>query len=126
MHTYLTLKAIHVTCVAVTFTLFLLRGGWMVGAPHNLEKRWVKIAPHLVDTLLLASALGMLWVAHLNPLDHSWLMTKITGLIVYIGLGTFALKRGKTRTVRVSCFVLAVAVFLYIVSVALHKSPWPF
>jgi len=54
---------------------------------------------------------------------RGWLVAKIVGLLVYIVLGTIALKRGKTRRMRVGAFVAAIATFVYIVMVALTKSP---
>lgn len=123
---YPIVKHVHMTCAAATLALFVLRGTWMLrGSPH-LEARWVRILPHLVDTLLLASAIVLAVLIGNAPLTHAWLTAKVTALVLYMVLGTIALKRGRTRAVRVSAFVAALAVFGYIVSVALTKSPWGF
>jgi uncharacterized membrane protein SirB2 len=83
----------------------------------------VRIVPHVVDTLLLASAL---WLAvQLGSLE-SWLLAKIAALLVYIGLGTLALKRSRTRRVREVALAAALATFAYIVSAAVTKSPLGF
>lgn len=123
---YFVLKHIHSTTALATIALFLLRGTWMLGWPHMLTRRWVRIVPHVVDTVLLASAIGMLVVISLNPFTQGWLVVKILGLILYIVLGTIALKRGRTRAIRLGAFVAALAVFFYVYAVAFTKQPWPF
>jgi uncharacterized membrane protein SirB2 len=84
------------------------------------------IVPHVVDTLLLAAAIGMLVVARMDPLQHPWLLAKIGGLLAYIVFGTLALKRAKTRAGRNTAFVAALMAFAYVVSAALSKSAWGF
>jgi uncharacterized membrane protein SirB2 len=122
---YALLKQVHVACAAGTGVLFVVRGGLMLAMPGALRSRWARILPHVIDTVLLAAALGMLWLARLNPADAPWLLAKITALVVYVGLGTIALKRGRTRGARLAAWILALAVFAYIVAVALSKKPWP-
>ncbi len=123
---YATLLKIHLATVALSLALFVLRGVWRMLDSPMLGKQWVKIVPHLNDTLLLAAAIGMLVVAGLNPLEHGWLMAKIIGLIVYIALGTLAIKRGETPRTRILAFVGALAVFGYIAMVAVSKQVVPF
>ena len=81
--------------------------------------------PHLVDTLLLASAVALAVMSHQYPLANGWLTAKVAGLLIYIGLGTVALKRGRTRRVRVTAWLAAQAVFFYIVAVAITRQPLP-
>lgn len=123
---YATLLKIHLAAVAVSLALFVLRGIWRMLDSPMLKRKWVKIVPHLNDTLLLAAAIGMLVAAGLNPLEHGWLMAKIAGLVVYIALGTIAIKHGKTPRARILAFVGALTVFGYIAKVALSKQVWPF
>ena len=122
---YLAVKHLHVTCAALSGSLFLLRGLWMLHAPALLQRRWIRIAPHLIDTLLLGSALAMVFWSGQYPFVQPWLTAKVIALVLYIGLGTVALKRGKTRTLRLGAFIAALAVFGYIVAVALTRQPWP-
>ena len=122
---YIAIKFVHVGCVAVSYTLFVVRGAWMLREPGMLQRRWVKIVPHVIDTLLLASAVVLAVMSHQYPLAHGWLTAKVAGLLVYIGLGTVALKRGKTRRTRVAAWLAAQAVFFYIVAVALTRAPLP-
>ena len=102
---YVALKIIHVSCVAMSYALFVTRGVWMLRESVRLEQRWVKIAPHIIDTVLLASAIALAVLLHQYPLTNDWLTAKVAGLIVYIGLGTIALKRGKTRRIRIAAWL---------------------
>jgi uncharacterized membrane protein SirB2 len=122
---YSTLKALHAGSALVSVTLFIIRGGWMIAKPERLRQRWVKVVPHVVDTVLLVSALAMVWgLGGLEALrTQSWLGAKLVALFAYIALGSVALKRGRTRRIRVAAFCAAIAVFGYIVSVAITKSP---
>lgn len=122
---YLALRNLHLLTVAITLALFLLRSYWMLRDSPRLQARWIKIAPHTNDTVLLAAAIGMLVVAEVNPLDQPWLIAKIVGLLAYIGLGTVALKRGRTRAARIKALIAALGVFAYIVAVALTKQVVP-
>ena len=122
---YASLKIVHVSCVAASYALFVVRGIWMMRESSHLQHRWVRIVPHLVDTLLLASAVALAVMSHQYPLANGWLTAKVAGLLIYIGLGTVALKRGKTRRVRVRAWLAAQAVFFYIVAVAITRQPLP-
>lgn len=126
MELYATLRLIHIACVVVTAGGFLLRGAWMLSRSPLLNHRLTRTLPHLNDTVLLGSAVALAWIARLNPLDHSWLMAKLTGLVVYILLGSIALRRGRTQRVRAIAFFGALIAFGYIVAVALTRNPLPF
>lgn len=122
---YTLLRLIHVGTVYVTFGLFLLRGIWMLLDSPRLGDRWARVVPHLNDTLLLTAAIAMVWVGGLNLIDNPWIIAKIAGLLAYIGLGTLALKRGRTKAQRLGGFVAALAVFGYIIAVAVTKQVIP-
>jgi uncharacterized membrane protein SirB2 len=81
---YLTLKALHVTSALASLTLFVTRGVWMVSAPERLRQQWVKVVPHVVDTVLLVSAIALVWqLGGLAVLrTQSWLVAKIVALLV--------------------------------------------
>ncbi len=121
---YETFKYAHTIAVILTASGFLLRGYWMLMQSDLLQHRVTRTAPHVVDAVLLLAGIGMLWTLRLNPLAHGWLLAKFGGLIAYILLGTIALKRGPTRQIRAAALAAAIAVFAYIVGVALAKSPW--
>ena len=120
---YLILKYAHTIAAVATITGFLLRGYWMLTGSARLQRGITKVAPHVIDTLLLLAGIAMLWILHLNPLTQPWLLAKFAGLFAYIVLGTIAIKRGRTPQIRAVAFVAAVAAFAYIAGVALSKSP---
>ncbi|MBN8441513.1 MAG: SirB2 family protein [Thauera sp.] len=120
---YLAVKHLHVTCVVLSAMGFLLRGAWMLSGSALLRHRLTRILPHLVDTLLLGSALVLAVMIEQYPFVAAWVTAKVFGLLGYIVLGTLALKRGRTLAIRLSAFAAAVAVYAWIVSVALTKNP---
>lgn len=119
---YEAVKLIHVGTVVLTGLGFMLRGYWMLTGSPRLTLRTTRIAPHIVDTVLLASGVALIFILQLSVLEQKWLLTKIVALIVYIVLGAIALGRGKTMQARTTAFVFSLAVFAYIVGVALSKS----
>jgi uncharacterized membrane protein SirB2 len=123
---YVWLKYLHVGSVAVSYTLFFLRGIWVLRASAMMQRRWVKIAPHAVDTVLLSSAIALAYLLEASPINAPWLLAKIIALLLYIGLGFVAIKYGKTQRQRLVAWLAAQMVFFYIVAVALTKAvlPW--
>lgn len=120
---YLALKHLHLSTIAVSLLLFVLRYIWMLRDSPQLKAKWVRVLPHIVDTLLLVSGiwLASFWYRSGAPLG--WLGVKLIALVFYIVLGSLAIKRGRTRSKRVIAGLLALLVFAYIVAVALSKSP---
>ncbi len=116
----------HVTCACLSILGFVLRGFWMLGDNALREHRLARILPHILDSVLLASAIGILWQWGSWPQDLPWVMAKIGALLLYIALGMVALRFGKTRRVRGTAYVLALITAAYIVSVALSKNYWGF
>jgi uncharacterized membrane protein SirB2 len=119
---YAAVKSVHAGSAAASIALFVTRGAWMLRSPQRLQQRWVRIVPHVIDTTLLASALWLAWQLGTEG-TRGWLAAKVAALLVYIVLGTIALKRGRTRGVRIAALIGAIATFGYIVTVALTKSP---
>lgn len=120
---YYALKHFHMSFAVVSGALFLVRGLWMLAGSARLQQRWVRVVPHIVDTLLLASAIGLAVWSGQYPFQAPWLTAKLIALVAYIGLGTVALKRGRTRQVRALAFAGALACFTYILAVAVTKNP---
>lgn len=123
MALYETLKWVHVGCVIASGSGFVARGALMLAGSPLLQARLVRVAPHVIDTALLASAITMAVLAQLSPLAHPWLAAKIVALLVYIVLGSLALRRARTRAGRAAAFAGAVLTFGYIVGVALTRDP---
>ena len=123
---YLTLKHLHITCVIISGLGFFLRGvGAMLDSPL-IRRRWVRTVPHVVDTVLLASAISMAVLTAQYPFVQSWLTAKVLALLVYILFGVMALRQGGNRRWRAVFFAAALATYGYIVSVALRHHPLGF
>lgn len=120
---YLALKYVHIVCVVASGAGFVLRGYWMLNNPSRMKLAWVRIAPHLIDSALLGSALAMAVISTQYPFVQDWLTAKFFGLLGYILCGTVALKRGRSPAIRASFLVAAIIFFTYIVSVALTRNP---
>lgn len=120
---YPALKLLHVGCVVVTATGFALRGLWMLRDSPLLRHPLTRVLPHLNDTLLLVAGVGLALLLRQYPLADGWLTAKLVALLAYIGLGTVALKRGRTRRVRTLAFGGALLALGYLVGVALTRSP---
>lgn len=121
---YATLKTIHQTAVALSIAGFAARGLASLAGATWVKRRAAKTLPHLVDTVLLVSALALLAALRLSPLEAPWLIAKIAGLLVYIGLGIVALRPGVPRPLRVTAWLGALGTVGWIVSVAVTKSAW--
>ncbi|GAB5605862.1 SirB2 family protein [Sideroxyarcus sp. TK5] len=118
-----TLKLIHISAVVISFTLFFLRGVWLLRASPVMRQRWVKIAPHSVDTVLLVSAIALAWQLGVTPFNSPWLAAKIVALLVYIALGMLAFRFARTTAQRLTAWLGALLVFGYIVAAAITHDP---
>ena len=118
---YTALKHIHVGSVVISFALFFMRGVWMLTDAQQLQHRWVKIVPHIIDTVLLISAVCLAVLIRQYPFVHAWLTAKVVGLIVYIILGMIALRWARTKRVRAIAWCAALLTFAGIVTVALNR-----
>jgi len=118
------IKSTHITCAILSLCGFFLRGIWMLRESDYLQARWVKVIPHVIDTLLLVTAIALVFKLQLPVLQQPWLMAKISALLIYISLGMIALRYGSTRKIRALAWFSAMLVYLYIVSIALSKSVW--
>jgi len=119
---YSTLKIIHIGAAVLTISGFILRGMWMMSGSPLLQRRIVRVSPHVIDTILLLSGIALIQSLNLPVMRQPWLLAKLAALLVYIVLGMIALRRGKSREIRTTAFLLALATFAYIAGVALSKS----
>jgi uncharacterized membrane protein SirB2 len=117
------IKLLHVGCVIISVSLFTFRGALMLADVPWRQHIVLRTAQHLVDTLLLSSALLLAFLLQQYPFVQGWLTAKVIALVIYIVLGSIALKRGRTRRVRLVALVAALITVGYIVSVALLRSP---
>ena len=116
------IKLIHMSTAFISISFFLVRGIWVFRESPMMTKKWVKILPHVNDTILLTTATLLAINIQQYPFVDAWLTAKITALIIYIVFGMFALKRAKEMKNKVVFFILALLTFSYIVGVALTRS----
>jgi len=126
MLSYLAVKHLHITCALLSGLFFLFRAYWRWRDAAIMSRPWVRILPHVIDTVLLASALTMVYLSGQYPFVQAWLTAKVLALLVYISAGTIALKRGRTATIRQYALLVAILSYAYILMVAIHRSPLPF
>ncbi|HFF8940420.1 TPA: SirB2 family protein [Serratia marcescens] len=127
MTAYTALKHFHLLTVAISITLFALRFYWQWRRSPIVGHRWVKIAPHLNDTLLFVSGIALVVTFGFYPLlgMDSWLTEKLFGVIIYILLGYVALgKKTKSQRLRTVAFVLALGCLYLIIKLATTKIPF--
>lgn len=120
---YPQIKALHIVAVLSSGLLFLIRG-----AALHLGGTWAMAAPvryfsYAIDTVLLVAAVMLAAMLHQYPFAQPWLTVKVLLLVIYIVLGTFALKRGSTRAIRILCWIAALLVYGFIISVARAHHP---
>jgi uncharacterized membrane protein SirB2 len=120
---YATLKLVHESAVTASFVGFFARGLGMLGNARWIRGRPAKTLPHIVDTVLIVSAVWLAWLLQLTPTNAPWIAAKIGGLVAYIVLGLIALRFGSTKTIRAAAWLLAMLTFAWIVSVAITKDP---
>jgi uncharacterized membrane protein SirB2 len=123
---YVTLKLVHQAAVAVSVTGFFVRGAASLSGARWVLGRAARTLPHIVDSILLVSALSLARTLRLNPASTPWLLAKVVGLLLYVGLGVVALRPGRPRAVRTAGWVAALATVGWMVSVAITKSPLGF
>ncbi len=120
------IKWVHVACAVLSGGGFFIRGILMMRESVWLQARMVKVVPHVVDTVLLVSAIALASQWGWAALQLPWILAKIVALLVYIGLGVVALRAGPSKRVRVLAWLAAMLVFTYIIAVAVSKNPLAF
>jgi uncharacterized membrane protein SirB2 len=120
---YATVKFVHQCAVAVSLTGFVVRGAAGLTGAVWVRGRAATTLPHVVDTLLLLSAVTLAWMLRLAPGNAPWLTAKVIGLVVYVALGVVALRPGRSLRVRATAWLAAMGTVAWIVSVAITKNP---
>tara|TARA_R110000772_G_scaffold183368_5_gene294527 strand:- start:1994 stop:2389 length:396 start_codon:yes stop_codon:yes gene_type:complete len=122
MSAYLVFKYIHITFALLSISSFILRGFWMMQNSAILQRKPVKILPHIIDTVFLLSAISLLFILGFGYLQQGWLLHKISLMFVYILLGVIALGQKYSKSKRVMAFFAGVLVFFYIIGIAIFKT----
>lgn len=119
---YMAFKHLHMSLALLTFIGFIARAILAFMGSPILQKKFVKIAPHIIDTIFLASAIALMIIMQQYPFVNTWLTAKIFGLIAYIIFATVTIKRAPNNTVRAVFFTLSIAAFAYTAKVAITKN----
>lgn len=117
---YFIIKQLHMSAAALSIIFFVVRAYWSITGSGLLARRLVRILPHVIDTVLLVC--GVILTFMLGGLQP-WIIAKLVALVLYIGIGTIAIKRGKTAGSRGAAALIAIAIFFYIVGVAIRHNP---
>lgn len=126
---YTTIRLLHISCAVLSISLFALRGGLQFAGVNWRRWRWLRIAPHINDTVLLSAAIALSWISHQYPVQQPWLSAKVGALLLYIVLGHMAFRPAASRSQQLLAFFAALATVAYIVAVAINRSAslglWP-
>ncbi|MDA0146973.1 MULTISPECIES: SirB2 family protein [Vibrio] len=119
------LKHFHLLTIAISATLLSVRFALLMANSPLREKKFLKIFPHINDTALLLSGIGLIMLTGYVPFTDAapWLTNKITCILAYIALGFFSLKLAKNTLLRVFGFFGALGWLLMASNIALTKSP---
>lgn len=120
---YSLVRSIHIACVILSGLGFALRSVWMLRQSPLMSNLWVRTLPHVVDSVLLASALTLSVLSHQYPLAQGWLTVKVLVLFLYIVSGAIALRYGSSARARLYYLGLAFLAYGFIISVAVTRHP---
>ncbi len=118
MEYYVLVKQLHMSAASISLLGFLVRGYWMIRNNPWLNAKLSRVLPHIVDTILLGSAIYLVIASKMYPLSVNWVTAKVILLIVYVIAGSFALKRGKTKTIRIMALLVSILTILSIFAIA--------
>jgi uncharacterized membrane protein SirB2 len=113
------LKDTHMLFILLSVGSFIARIMLVQLKPAWLQPKIAKIAPHVIDTILLLSGIGLVFQGNWMAGEYGWILTKLVMLIAYIGLGVVAMRSVGIK--RWGAFILALVCFGYIISVAVTK-----
>lgn len=120
---YAWVRLLHIVCASISITLFVLRGALQLSGVDWRRWRWLRVAPHVNDTVLLGAAVTLSVMSRQYPIAQHWLSAKVIALLVYIVIGHMAFRAGAPRTQQALGFAAALATVAYIVAVAISRSP---
>ena len=120
---YLTIRAIHIVCAAISVGLFAARGAMQLAGVDWRRWRVLRFLPHLNDTVLLGAAIALAMMSSQYPFVEAWLTAKVLALLVYILIARIALQAGRRRPVQAVAYVAALGSVGYILAAASTRSP---
>ncbi|GIU47207.1 SirB2 family protein [Shewanella algidipiscicola] len=118
---YPAIKHIHLTFIALSVLFFIVRFALHLKQSPIMDKKFVKVAPHVIDTLLVLSGLTLCFIIKQYPFQDVWLTEKIGALLAYIFLATIALKANRNKLFKIFAALGAIAWIVYAGKVAMLK-----
>ena len=118
---YSAIKYLHIFCVVLSISLFVIRGLWAIQGSSWSKSVWARVVPHPIDTVLLAAGVTLAVLLKQYPFVDAWLTAKVLALVIYIIAGSLTL-RAKTKRGRINAFIVAITVFAYMAWVAVTKN----
>jgi len=115
-------KHLHLTAIALSFALFAIRYFLLMRSSKLQHKKWLKITPHIVDTVLIISIVLLCVELSLYPFVNEWATSKLIGLVLYMLSVAFALKWARNNAMRLVGFAGAVAWLTITASIAVSKN----
>lgn len=122
---YATLKHLHLIFIFLSVTLFIFRFCLRMKDSKWLEKKWLKVTPHIVDTVLIATGVGLIFLTGFFPFTPQglWMTEKLTCVLAYIALGYVALHYSQGTLFRLFAFFGALGWVYAAASLAMSKTP---
>jgi len=114
-------KHIHMTVAVISIALFTLRFIWTLMSSAQLDKKWVKVLPHIIDTVLLGLGIAMAVQLSINPFEQLWLAEKILAVFAYIFTGYYTLKIARNRVFQILGYLGAMGWVMLAVCIAMTK-----
>jgi len=116
-------KHLHMTLAVLSISLFTLRFIWLLANSEKLQAKWVKVTPHIIDTLLLSLGVVMAVQYSMNPLEQLWLGEKLLAIVAYIFTGYYTLKLARNKSMQIIGYLGAMGWVMLIVRLAMTREP---
>lgn len=116
-------KHLHMTLAVLSISLFTLRFIWTLSNSSKLQAKWIKITPHIIDTLLLIIGVVMVVQYSINPIEQLWLGEKLLAVFAYIFTGYFTLKLARNKPMQIIGYLGAMGWVMLIVRLAMTREP---
>ena len=120
---YPQIRFVHILAISLSGSLFALRGLGMLAGARWPQAFVVRYLSYTIDTVLLTAALMLVTILPAAMFANHWLTVKLVLVVAYVVLGMFALRHGRSRTARTTCYVAALLVFIAIVGIARMHHP---
>ena len=114
-------KHLHITLAVISISFFTLRFAWLMVNSEQLNRKWLKIAPHSIDTLLLVIGAIMVVQLAINLFEQVWLAEKLLALTAYIFTGVYTLKFAKNCTMQIFGYLGAMGWVILVFRIAVTK-----